>query len=199
MTIAHLLEDFDVAEAHPDLSDPDQDEAQEELRLAVFEQGYSAGWEDAIAAHADDHARATGALARSLQDISFSYHEALGQMAVSIEPLLRALIDTVLPAALSATLGEHLVEQIARMAGDRAAQPVEVVVPAGAGAAVRSVLDRDLAMPVRVVEDPTLDPGRAYIRLGRAEREVDCDHLLAALAEATDACIHQFRKETAHE
>lgn len=199
MTILHLLEDFDIAEAYPDLSDPEQDEAREDLRLAAFEHGYSAGWEDAVAAHADDHTHATGALARSLEDISFSYHEALGQMALSVEPLLRALIDKVLPAALSATLGEHLVDQIVEMAGDRAAQPVEIVVPAGAGSAVRPVLERDLAMPVRVVEDPALDPGRAYIRLGRAEREIDCDHLLAALAEATDACIHHLREETAHE
>ena len=199
MTITHLLEDFDIATLAPDPSDPDQDEAMEEQRLAVFEQGYSAGWDDAIAAQAGDHARATGALARSLEDLSFTYHEALGQMTSAIEPLLRALIDKVLPAALRATLGEHLVEQVLQMAADQAAQPVEIVVPAGAGAAIRPVLDRDLAMPVRLVEDRGLVPGRAYIRLGRAEREVDCDLLLATLAGATEAFIHEAREETGHE
>jgi flagellar M-ring protein FliF len=45
-------------------------------RLAAYEQGYRAGWDDAVRAEAADQARIGAELARNLQEMSFSFHEA---------------------------------------------------------------------------------------------------------------------------
>jgi len=97
MAITHLLEDFSAGGASGDVMTRMSDVALEDQRLASFEQGYSAGWEDAFTAQVEDQTRITGNLASSLGDLSFTYHEALAQLLVSVEPVFRSLVELVLP------------------------------------------------------------------------------------------------------
>ena len=64
--------------------------ALEDAKLASFESGYSAGWEDAAAAQADDQTRVSADLARSLQSLTFTYHEARNHVLKAIEQIGRA-------------------------------------------------------------------------------------------------------------
>lgn len=50
--------------------------ALEEARLASYDSGYAAGWEDATAAQSGDQSRIRAELARNLQALSFTYQEA---------------------------------------------------------------------------------------------------------------------------
>ena len=76
MSIAHLLEDFTLQAGGGQLHVLDED-ALEEQRLASFEQGYSAGWEDAVQAQEQSRGQVSAELAKSLEDMSFTYHEAV--------------------------------------------------------------------------------------------------------------------------
>lgn len=198
MTITHLLEDFDIATLAPDPSGPQQDEAMEEQRLAVFEQGYSAGWDDAMQAQARDKAHLSEALARNLEDISFGYHEALAQMTETLEPTFRSLIDVVLPDAMARTFGHHIVQQLRDMAAQSLDGPAVLAVPEGSAAAVQPMLDRDFPIAVELVEDAGLGPGCAMIRLGTTERELDCNRVMASIRDAVDAFTFQTAEETRH-
>lgn len=60
--------------------------ALEEARLASYEQGFSAGWEDALAAQADDRKQLAADLAHTLQSLSFTYHEARAHILRGLEP-----------------------------------------------------------------------------------------------------------------
>ena len=67
----------------------------EEHRLEAYEQGYKAGWDDAATAQADDHTRISAGFARNLQELSFTYHEAKGQILGSLEPLLKEMVTKI--------------------------------------------------------------------------------------------------------
>ena len=198
MAIAHLLEDFSTSEASEGPIRLMSEDALEDMRLTSFEQGYTAGWDDAIKAQAEDQTRISAALAQSLEDMSFTYQEAFSQMLGTVEPVFQALVNSVLPGVMADVLGHQIVAQLCEMARDQAAQPASVVVPVGAGAALRPILAREYSMPVDLVEDPALDHGRACLRIGSTEREIDSDRLLASIREAVEAFFYQTNKDAQH-
>lgn len=198
MSIAHLLEDFELSPNGPGRLHLLSEDALEEQRLASFEQGYSAGWDDAIAAQSENQARLSAGLSKSLEDLSFSYNEALGQMNRSLEPMFTGLVETVLPEALEQSYGHHIVEQLQEMAREQISQPVLLVLPAGVGRALEPVLDRDFGVPIQMVEDGSLSPGQACLRVGTAEREVDCSELLESISAAVSAFTHAGKESVEH-
>ena len=198
MAISHLLEDFSTLTLPDGATKLMSEDAIEDQRLAAFEQGYSAGWDDAISAQTQDHGRISAELGRSLEDLSFSYHEALGQMMKSIEPLFRSLVNRVLPEVMHDTVGHLMVEQLCRIARDQAAQPAVLAVAPGTAEALRPILDQDFAMPVELSEDDALAPGQACLRLAETEIELDSDKLLAGIREAIDTFFYQSAEEKRH-
>ncbi len=198
MAISHLLEDFNAGIASSDAMKLISELALEDQRLASFEQGYSAGWEDAFEAQEKDQLRITGKLAESLGDLSFVHEEATAQLLASLEPVFGVVVDLVLPEIMVKAFGQHIVEQLCDMAGDQITGPATLVVPTGAGAALSPVLARELPMPVQISEDPNLEKGRAFIRLGSVEREMDSTALLASIRDAFDAFTYQLKEEDQH-
>ena len=66
------------------------------LQLDAFEEGYRAGWDDAIKAQSDDRTRISE-FAQNLQDLSFTYHEAYSHAINAMTPLLEDIVRSVLP------------------------------------------------------------------------------------------------------
>ena len=198
MTISHLLEDFGGGTfVSARLSDGD-DIALEEARLESFENGYSAGWEDAVKAHADDRNHVSRELAQNLRDLSFTYQEAYDQMVGTVTPVLEAITHQLLPDAMQHALGAVVIEEMQTLAFEQGNLPVEIVTAPSSVAAVSSLIPRNLAMPVRVVPDQTLVDGQAFLRVGQEEREVNLDSLLTNITNAIDAFVYQVHKELTH-
>ncbi|WP_254448020.1 hypothetical protein [Ruegeria arenilitoris] len=111
MPIAHLLEDFSD---NPDNGTTHllDEEALEEHRLESFERGYSAGWEDAVAAQEQQFGQMNTDLAAALSDLSFTYQEALTRMTLSLEPMFESLVQVVLPKLLDRGFASRLTEQL---------------------------------------------------------------------------------------
>lgn len=198
MAITHLLEDFSPGVTSGDVMKLMSDVALEDQRLAAFEQGYSAGWEDAFGAQENDQTRITGALAISLGDLSFTYHEAMTQLLGSVEPIFQSLVDLVLPDIMARTFGRHIVEQLCEMARDQTSGPVALVVPTGTARSLAPLLTQELAMPVKITEDDAMDSGRAYLRVGATEREIDCAALMESIRDTIDAFSYQTNEEYKH-
>ena len=198
MPISHLLEDFGALRAPQGAGRTLDEEELEDFRLAAFEQGYSAGWEDAVKAQTEDQNRVSAELARNLEDLSFTYHEAVNQLMLSSEPVFRALVERVLPQTLTQQFGGHILERIRAVTEEEVAQPVTLAVAPGEGAAVRALLRDQLAMPVKVREDPALEAGQADLRIGESESRLDTALLTEAFEVAVDAFFHQTRKESGH-
>ncbi|MGV6805021.1 MAG: FliH/SctL family protein [Ruegeria sp.] len=198
MSIVHLLEDFTVQTSGANMRLLDE-VALEEERLAAFERGYGAGWEDALQAQEAGRANLVEDLRAAFSDLSFTYQEALTRMTLSLEPMFRSLVGVVLPEALGRGHAARLVEQMCEMAQSQIAQPILLAVSPDDVAAVASMLPSDLSPRPRVVEDPGLHPGQARAQVGIARAEVDSAALLETIAEAFDAYLYEAKEALKNE
>lgn len=160
----------------------------EEERLAAFDKGYRAGWDDAAAAHADEQSRIAADLARNLQDMSFTYHEAHAAMLRETVGILRGMMDKVLPGAMREALAETILERV-RAAVTDAATPVEIVLAPDNVARVEALVAGRPAPPLSIRSEPSLGEGQAYLRFAAAEEQIDYDALMAELAAMVDRYV----------
>ncbi len=160
----------------------------EEDRLAAWEQGYRAGWDDAVAAQSEDRQRIGADLARNLQELAFTYQEARTHVLAGLEPLLVGIVGQLLPALARETLAPLVLERLMPMAEDLADQPVHLVLNPVARPAVEALLTGATGLPLRIVEEPTLGEGQVCLRRGAVEARVD---LGRAVAEIT-AAVRRF-------
>lgn len=168
----------------------------EEQKLASFEQGYGAGWDDAIAAQDAETTRVRVDLAQNLQDLSFTYAEAHRNMMAALEPLLSDMVGKVLPDLAKASLGPIVVGLLMPAAGSMAAVPVELAVSPATRAIVAPMLADAGSLPLTLVEDPLLSAGQAFLRFAEKETRIDLDAVVAAIARAVAAF---FEMETGKE
>lgn len=198
MTIAHLLEDFTVQSGGGKVHLLDED-ALEEQRLAAFEQGYGAGWEDALQAQEQSQGQISSELGKSLEDMSFTYTEAITRMSLSLEPMFQSLTKLVLPEMVGRGFATRLVEQLSEMAREQIEQPMQIIVSAGCVAQVDALVPSSLSPRPKVIEDPALEPGQARLQVGLARSEVDCSAVLASVAQAFDAYVFEAKEALSNE
>lgn len=183
MTTRLKLESFDFGLA-PDESDDAESVADaeiEEVRLSAYEKGYSAGWEDSSVAQKDEQNRIHEDLARSFADLSFTYHEARAHVLSGLEPLLRGMVDRILPVMVRDTIGASIVAEITAAADHLASAPIALAIAPSNRGAVEAALADIGSLPVTITEDDTLGEGQAQFRFGEEERALDLDALVGAI------------------
>lgn len=156
----------------------------EEAKLAAYESGYKAGWDDAAAAQTEDQARIGADLARNLQQLSFTYQEARSHILKALEPLLTEIVGRLLPETARETLAPLVLEQVMPMAEELADQPVVLVLNPAVRASVERLIEQATGLPLTIEEEPTLGEGQVYVRLGGAEAKVDLTRVTAEIATA---------------
>ena len=114
--------------------------ALEEAKLASYEQGYAAGWEDAAQAQSEDQARLRADVARNLQTLGFSFQEARVHVLRAIEPLLAGMVGQLLPATARASLGPLVLETLMPLVEGLAETPVTLVLNPASRVAVEGFL-----------------------------------------------------------
>ncbi|MET4128938.1 flagellar biosynthesis protein [Roseovarius sp. MBR-6] len=180
MSIAHLLEEFgDPSDGTPLAM---TDVSLEEERLAAFEKGYQAGWDDAVKAQSEDARRITADLAQNLQDLRFTYEEAYGAVMAALRPLLTEMAGAVLPQLARESLAPRIAEMLHDHARAQGRQPIEI-------AAAPEDLPRleqltGDSLEIALVADDTLAEGQVYLRFGESEAEVDLPGVLAGITAA---------------
>ncbi len=193
------LEEFDFGKPHEREPAPPPGllAAHEEARLAGFDQGYAAGWDDAVAAQDAEVARLRGDLGRNLQALSFTYHEARAHVLGALQPLLADMVGKVLPAVARQSLGAVVLDALRPMSEELAGSPVEVVLSPASRATVEAMLTSGAAPPFRITEEPSLGEGQVYLRLGQTERQVDLDGVVRAIEAAITAFFQTAAEEKA--
>ena len=106
-----MLEDFEIVPTPPSAILPEQVSKinAEAEKMSAYEQGYQAGWDDAVQAQLRDQARISADFARNLQDLSFTFFEARTNVIQSMEPLMMQMLETVFPSLMAAALGGRLI------------------------------------------------------------------------------------------
>jgi hypothetical protein len=198
VSISHLLEDFE-GHLNPGSRRRILSDVQlEEIRLASFENGYSAGWEDAVKSLGETQVRVAEGLERRLEDIRYGYVEALAEMLCATEPVFRAIVDQLLPDQADPVLAGALVDRLTALAREAGDAGLVLTVPPGAGSYIAPAIARLEGISVRIEEDDRLPPDRAKVGLEDREHEVDLSAFGDALREAIDAALFEITKERKH-
>jgi flagellar assembly protein FliH len=191
----HLqLETFDLPDIAERLPEGLQAEV-EDLRLNAYEQGYAAGWDDALAAQNSEITRLRSDLGRNLVEMSLSYRDARRHVLGTLEPLLRDMVCKVLPTIAHATLGQIILEQLNPVAESLSSGPVIVKTSPANRDSVDALLTKQTGLPIRVVAEPTLGEGQAFVKLADTEEHVDLDGMITAIAEAVTAFFRTEKDE----
>lgn len=161
-----------------------------ELKLASYEQGYGAGWNDALQAQSEDVARLRTDLGRRLCEMELSYRDARRHILTALEPLLRDMVNKVLPAVAQTALGPMVLEQLKPIAEELAATPVEIRTSPANLDLVGTLVNRGTNLPLRIVAEATLTDGQAYVKLPGHAAKIDLDGVIGEIAGAVDAFFH---------
>lgn len=156
-------------------------------KVTAYENGYQAGWDDAAAAQAEDQTRIGAEFARNLQELSFTFHEARAHVIQAMEPLLSGLINTLLPRLVAESLGARIMEELQPYLEQAADSPVELMVAPASRAALEPHMKTVKSVAIRLVEEPTLAEGQAYLRIGKSELQIDLTGALDRISQAMDA------------
>jgi hypothetical protein len=180
--------------AEPALSPGPSAEEIEASRMAAYEQGYKAGWDDAVRAETDDQSRIGVEFARNLQDLGFTFHEARSHIMKALEPLLTEMVSKVLPQLVSQTLGQTILEELLPMAEAASDAPIQIVVSTASRPAIQHLVDGSLTIPLEIIEEPSLAEGQVYLRMGELEKKIDMDATVEKIGQAIKA-VYALNKE----
>jgi flagellar biosynthesis/type III secretory pathway protein FliH len=194
MAISHLLEDFG-----PQILDGGShvitDDALEEARLASFESGYQAGWDDASAAHAAEQAHISSDFAQNLRALTFTYQDAHRHILEDLQPLLTQMVETILPDVAHYTLGNRLVLEMMKIAESHPEQGVELIVSPESREIIERIDLGFLPNPIHFLEDNTLNNGQVFLKFGSRERMIDLDSLLDEVKQAFHGAMNEFERK----
>ena len=182
------LEVFDTASAADGSPQPlVEATAVEEAKVASFEHGYSAGWDDAVAAQQGDQTRIRADLARNLQSLAFTFQDARSHVLQAIRPLILEMVDRLLPEVAREALAPTVLEALTPLADDLADAPLTLVLNPAVRGQVEDLISQATGLPMVIDEEPSLPEGQVYIRFGPTETKVDLSQVTADIAIAVRA------------
>jgi flagellar biosynthesis/type III secretory pathway protein FliH len=161
--------------------------AVEEARVASFEQGYSAGWDDAVAAQQSDQTRIRADLARNLQSLAFTFQDARSHVLQAIRPLILEMVDRLLPEVAREALAPTVLEALTPLADGLADAPLTLVLNPTVRGQIEDLIAQATGLPMVIEEEPSLPEGQVYVRFGSAETKVDLSQVTADIAIAVRA------------
>lgn len=174
---------------------PDLDE---EARLAAYEKGYAAGWDDALASQAEDQQRIRTELARHLQAISFTFHEARSHMLRSVGPVLVEMAARILPRMARQTIGATVLETLMPELEQASKTPITILVNPAERATVEAVFTSVAGLPVELRDEPSLGESQVFILRGETEMRIDLDRAIAEIEAALRAYLEMAEQEVLH-
>lgn len=182
------LEVFDTVLATDGLPQPMVEiAAVEEAKVASFEQGYSAGWDDAIAAQQSEQSRIHADLARTLQSLAFTFQDARSHVLQAIRPLILEMTSRLLPEIAREALGPTVLEALSPLAEELADAPLKLVLNPSVRGQVEGLIAQATGLPMVIEEEPSLPEGQVYIQFGAAETKVDLSQTTSDIANAVRA------------
>ncbi len=199
MSVSHRYRNFGDAKKSKENNPETVNEKLEAEKLEAFDAGYQAGWDDAVKAHAEEKSKLSAELTQNLQDMSFGYHEALAKLTVSIEPIMGQIIEKLLPEMVRVGLGARITEQVHAAIKQSVQGPVEIVVHSANVPVVEAIAEGQLQEPFKVVGEPSLGAGQAFVRVGNREQQIDFDGLVSEVSKAMTAFFHEASQEITNE
>lgn len=170
----------------------------EEAKIAAYEQGYSAGWEDASAAQQGDQTRIRADLARNLQSLSFTFQDARSHVLQAVRPLILEMTARLLPNLAREALAPTVLEVLMPMAEELGDAPLTLVLNPAARERVESLVAQATGLPIVIEEEDSLGEGQVYIRLGTQETTVDLTRVTQDITAAVRGFFNLSDQDGTH-
>lgn len=181
-----------AAEAQQDAADP------EIVRIGGFEKGYQAGWDDALQSEETASQRLDEELGRNLEELSFSFFEAQRHVSLSLEPLVRTMVEKVLPELLKDHFGLIVSEMVEPLVAETANLNAELVCAPSDLDTIGAALAKHTALPLTITAEPSFARHQVRLQLGHEVHEMDGDKLVADIRASVDAYFSQLQDTAAH-
>lgn len=196
MSFAMLkLESFDHGTAQND-DDPLTAQDAESLRARAFEEGYGAGWSDALAQMRNEDALRRAASEEALQGIAFGFHEARSELESSFVALASELVDILLPELLPRAMQQVVSQELRALAARQFRGRMELLCATGVREVMSDLIATVPGLDITLVDEPSFTEQQVMLRVDQNLRHIDLDGLRTTLrASLTD--ISQ-QKDTAH-
>lgn len=192
------LEVFETAAIDDDTTHFDAHQA-EKLRESAFEQGYAAGWQDALEHMRNEDALRRIAAEEALQAISFSYHEAHAALQDAFVALTETLIAKVMPELARHALPARVAAELKAIAAQNTTLPLRLACAPTAVATLTPIIATAPGITIDLVPEPSFTDAQVALSIGAQERRIDFDALLAQLRDIlADSTQHTPETETAH-
>jgi len=196
--IAHMLEEFG-GQTQNEATRIATADASEESRLAEFENGYQAGWDDASAAHAAEQAHISSDFSQNLQALSFTYHEAHSHILSMLKPLLTQMVETILPNIAHKTLGTRVVMEVMEIAKLDSNQRIDLIMSSDSRQKLENLHIKEPTKLFQLVGDDSLSDGQVFIRFGKNELRIDLDSLLIKVNSTITEFLAEFERRAKNE
>ncbi len=192
------LEIFETASITDEDSVFDVQQA-EKLRETAYEQGYAAGWQDALEHMRNEDAMRKIASEDALQSISFTYNEAHAALEGAFIALLETLISKILPEMTSLAVEKAFEAEIAKLISDNTRLPVRIMCAPASLETLESLVSNVPGLEIKLVPEESFSEAQVSLTLGAQERVLDFDTMLTRLKEIL-AQTHQRQhiSEVAH-
>lgn len=176
------LEVFDLG--HADAEAPLLDRFQaEKLREQAYEEGYAAGWQDALEQMRNEDELRTIAAQEALQAIGFSYNEAHQALVGSFLALTHAMLEKLLPEAAHLALPAFVSAELEAVVAQNTRADVQLVCAPGARERLAEVVASCTQIKIELVEEPSFSESQLSLRLDSQERDIDLSGLLHKMRE----------------
>ncbi|MCF6444664.1 hypothetical protein [Nereida sp. MMG025] len=138
-----------------------------------YEDGYKAGWDDAVKKNLEDAQNLTTALSENLQHIAFDYHAARTAVLEGLNGAMTEVLQKVLPAIAQKSLGPQILDALGKLSNGHADLPFEILVNPNDESAVSRILPEVAGMTVTLKTNPDLGPGQVLLATGSSEHQID--------------------------
>lgn len=185
MTVAAFLEEFsDTPPAQTPAS-----------QVRDFESGYKAGWEDASAAQSEAQQQLKTQLVQTLQDLSFTFHEARASMVLAMSPVLDQLVEQMVPKVLQETLGLHVAQHVSKAITDSLPDALTLTLSPQDRDRIEAAFPPDMAAPLELIEDDTLAPGQARFQFGTSAARIDMPAVEALIQTSVQGYLALYSQD----
>jgi len=163
-------------------------DALDDIKLNAYERGYVAGWDDSGQQAEREAQERRAAVERQIEALNFTYHEARGHVLRAMEPVFRAMLETVIPEAARAAIIPEVIGQLLPLAHAASDVPITLRISPGCRTAFEAAFGGLLLPPLDIRESAGLQPGQAEIVFDAQETRVD----LAQAIEGLRGAIGRF-------
>ena len=188
MGLSHLLTDF----SDPKTTCSAQNFTQ---KSAQFEKGYAAAWKDVLEKQDNQRQAWETQLTHSLQDLSFTYHEASAHILESLQPLLEKTLATLLPQIAEQTLPHIITEQIMEHLTTQGQPRIQITSAPDTRIELEALMPDNPELSIEMVEDPSLVTGLVFLRIGKLEQQVNTTKVATNICSTITGFFQENKKD----